>query len=393
MIESIRGFRFSATEASIKRPGRKDIALIYSESVSIMAGLFTRNRVKAAPVRLDMRRIKSGKGQAIILNSGNANACIGERGLKDAEAMADLIAEGLGLNKELVYVCSTGVIGTPMPMERIRASIPTLIRELGQHGIMDVASAIMTTDTFPKVTERDFRIGKIQAKIAGICKGAGMIRPDMATMLCFILTDLNITHSALNTALRKAVNASFNRITVDGDMSTNDTVLAMANGKAGNRSVIEGSKGYKIFESILAEITMELSRMIVRDGEGATKVVEITVKNARNDREAKKAAYSVANSLLVKTALYGNDANWGRIMASLGYSGIPLKEENIDIFMNGIKIVSRGLGTGRDRNPEEIFRNKEVKILIDLRMGKGTATVLTCDLSEDYVRINAEYRT
>lgn len=393
MIESVRGFRFSVTEASIRRPGRKDMALIYSESVSAMAGLFTRNKVKAAPVRLDMRRIKSGKGQAIIVNSGNANACTGEKGLKDAESMADIVAESLGINKELVYVCSTGVIGTPMPMERIRASIPILVRELGQHNIRDVASAIMTTDTFPKVIERDLRIGKIQAKIAGICKGAGMIRPDMATMLCFILTDLNITISALNTALRKAIDASFNRITIDGDMSTNDTVLAMANGKAGNKILGEDSKAYRVFESVLSEVGGELSRMIVRDGEGATKVIEITVKNARNDREAKKAAYSVANSLLVKTALYGNDANWGRIMASLGYSGISLKEDNIDIYMNGIKIVSRGLGTGRDKNPEEIFRNKEVKILIDLRIGKGSATVLTCDLSEDYVKINAEYRT
>ncbi|MFN3395215.1 MAG: bifunctional glutamate N-acetyltransferase/amino-acid acetyltransferase ArgJ [Thermodesulfovibrionales bacterium] len=393
MIESARGFRFSATEASIKRPGRKDIALIYSESVSAMAGLFTRNKVKAAPVRLDMRRIKSGKGQAIIVNSGNANACTGEKGLRDAEAMAALVAENLGLNKELVYVCSTGVIGTPMPMERIRASIPTLIREIGQHNIRDVALAIMTTDTFPKVIERDFRIGKIQAKITGICKGAGMIRPDMATMLCFILTDISITPQALDSALRKAVDGSFNRITVDGDMSTNDTILAMANGMAGNKILVDDSRAYRIFESALSEVAGELSRMIVMDGEGATKIVEITVKNAKNEREAKKAVYTVANSLLVKTALYGNDANWGRIMASLGYSGVSLKEENIDIYINGIKIVSRGLGTGRDKNPEDIFRDKEVKIMIDLRIGKGSATVLTCDLSEDYVKINAEYRT
>lgn len=393
MIESVRGFRFSVTEASIKRPGRKDLALIYSESVSAMAGLFTRNKVKAAPVRLDMKRIKSGKGQAIIVNSGNANACTGARGLKDAETMAELVAKGLGLKEELVYVCSTGVIGTLMPMERIRASIPSLIRGLGQHGIGDVASAIMTTDTFPKLVERDLKIGRATAKIAGICKGAGMIRPDMATMLCFILTDINITHPSLNRALQNAVIASFNRITIDGDMSTNDTVLAMANGESGNKVIVEGSRGYRVFESALSEVTDELSRMIIKDGEGATKIVEITVKNAKNDREARKAAYSVANSLLVKTAIYGNDANWGRIMASLGYSGIMLKEKNIDIYINGIKIVSKGLGTGKDKDPDRIFKDKEVKILIDLRIGKGSATVLTCDLSEDYVKINAEYRT
>lgn len=393
MIESVRGFRFSATEAAIKRPGRKDLALIYSEAISTMAGLFTKNRVKAAPVKLDMKRIKSEKGQAIIVNSGNANACTGERGLKDAEAMADLVAKGLDLNRELVYVCSTGVIGTPMPMERIKASIPALIDELGQHDINDVASAIMTTDTFPKLVERDIKVGKATAKIAGICKGAGMIRPDMATMLCFILSDISIMPHALDAALRRAVDTSFNRITIDGDMSTNDTVLAMANGLAGNKIIEEDSRLYRVFESALSEVTGELSRMIVMDGEGATKIVEITVKNARNDREAKKAAYSVANSLLVKTALYGNDANWGRIMASLGYSGITLKEEDIDIYINGIKIVSNGLGTGMDKDPERIFKDKEVKILINLRIGKGSATVLTCDLSEDYVKINAEYRT
>lgn len=393
MIESVRGFKFSVTEAAIKRPGRKDLALIHSEAVSVMAGLFTRNRIKAAPVRLDMRRIRSGRGQTIIINSGNANACTGKRGMKDAKAMAGLIAEGLGLNVELVYVCSTGVIGTPMPMERIVSSVPDLINGLGKHTLEEVASAIMTTDTFPKVVEREIKIGRTTVRIASICKGAGMIRPDMATMLCFILTDLNITRPALDASLRKAVDASFNRITIDGDMSTNDTVLAMANGRAGNNSVEEGSRWHRVFESALAEITLELSKMIVRDGEGATKLVEITVKNAKSDKEARKAAYSVANSLLVKTALYGNDANWGRIMAALGYSGITLREGDIDIYMNGIKIVCRGIGTGKDRNPKDIFRDKEVKIMIDLRMGSGTATVLTCDLSEDYVKINAEYRT
>lgn len=393
MIESVKGFQFSAIEAAIKRPGRKDLALIYSEAISTMAGLFTRNRVKAAPVRLDMKRIRSRKGQAIIVNSGNANACTGDRGLRDAENMASLIAEGLGLDKELVYVCSTGVIGTPMPMDRIRSSIPALIEELGQHSIRDVASAIMTTDTFLKLVERDIKMGKATVKIAGICKGAGMIRPDMATMLCFILSDISITPQALDAALRKAVDTSFNRITIDGDMSTNDTVLAMANGLAENKIIEEDSRLYRVFESVLSEVTDELSRMIVKDGEGATKIVEITVKNAKNDREAKKAAYSVANSLLVKTALYGNDANWGRIMASLGYSGIMLKEKDIDIYINDVKIVSKGLGTGMDKNPEKIFKDKEVKILIDLRIGKGSATILTCDLSEDYVKINAEYRT
>lgn len=393
MQGSPKGFRFSVAEAAIKRPGRKDLALVYSERASVMAGMFTRNRVKAAPVRLDMRRIRSGMGQAIIINSGNANSCTGKQGIKDAEKMTTLVAEGLGIDPELVYVCSTGVIGTPMPMDRIGSSIPDLVSGLGRYTIKDVASAIMTTDTFPKVAEREISLGGISARLVGICKGAGMIRPDMATMLCFILTDINIAYPALRAALTKAVNESFNRITVDGDMSTNDTVLIMANGLAGNRLIEEGSRRLKVFEAALSQVTYELGRMIVRDGEGATKVIDIIVKNARNDREALRAAYSVANSLLVKTALYGNDANWGRIMASLGYSGVALRENDIDIYINGIKIVSKGVGTGRDREPWEIFRDKEVRILIDLGMGKGSATVTTCDLSEDYVKINAEYRT
>lgn len=393
MIESPRGFRFSVIEAAIKHPGKKDLALIYSESVSVVAGMFTKNRIKAAPVRLDMKRIRSGRGQTIVINSGNANACTGQRGMRDAEKMTTLVAEGLGIYPNLVYICSTGVIGTPMPMERIIPAIPDLIKGLSRYTISDVAEAIMTTDTFPKIAEREVKINGVFSRLVGICKGAGMIRPDLATMLCFILTDLNITYPALKSALKRAVKDSFNMITVDGDMSTNDTVLAMANGMAGNRPIEEDSRGYRIFESALSEIAKELSRMIVKDGEGATKVVEITVKNAKNEKDARKAAYSVANSLLVKTALYGNDANWGRIMASLGYSGITLKEDNIDIYMNGIKVVNKGLGTGMDRNPEMIFKGQEVRILIDLKIGKGSATVTTCDLSEEYVKINAEYRT
>lgn len=393
MIESPRGFRFSVIEAAIKHPGKKDLALIYSESVSVVAGMFTKNRIKAAPVRLDMKRIRSGRGQTIVINSGNANACTGQRGMRDAEKMTTLVAEGLGIYPNLVYICSTGVIGTPMPMERIIPAIPDLIKGLSRYTISDVSEAIMTTDTFPKIAEREVKINGVFSRLVGICKGAGMIRPDLATMLCFILTDLNITYPALKSALKRAVKDSFNMITVDGDMSTNDTVLAMANGMAGNRPIEEDSRGYRIFGSALSEIAKELSRMIVKDGEGATKVVEITVKNAKNEKDARKAAYSVANSLLVKTALYGNDANWGRIMASLGYSGITLKEDNIDIYMNGIKVVNKGLGTGMDRNPEMIFKGQEVRILIDLKIGKGSATVTTCDLSEEYVKINAEYRT
>lgn len=388
-----KGFLFSTTEAAIKKPDRKDLCLIYSEKETAMSGMFTTNRIKAAPVILDRKRIKAGRGRAIIANSGNANACSGKQGMQDAVEMTELAAEGLGLRKETVYVCSTGVIGTPLPMDRIRNAMPELIKGLGKATLHDAASAIMTTDTFPKITGKKITIGRKQATITGICKGAGMICPDMATMLCFIMTDADIDVKALDKALKDAVTRSFNRITIDGDMSTNDTVLAMANGMAGNAVINEGSASFKVFSAALSDITYELGRMIVRDGEGATKLVEIEIKNARNNRDAEKGAFAVADSMLVKTALYGNDANWGRIMAALGYSGISIAEGKTDISLQNIKIVSRGVSTGKDREAADAIKAKELKISVDLHLGSASARVLTCDLSEAYVRVNAEYRT
>jgi glutamate N-acetyltransferase/amino-acid N-acetyltransferase len=392
-IKIPKGFLFSAAEAAIKKPGRKDLALIYSEKESVVAGMFTANTVKAAPVRLDMKRIRSGKGQAIIVNSGNANACTAEQGMKDAMEMAALTAEALKLKAGSVYVCSTGVIGTPMPMERIRPVIAGLSDSLGRSTIDDVAAAIMTTDTFPKAVSRKIKAGGAFLTISGICKGAGMICPDMATMLCFIMTDASIGRSALDSALRNAVEQSFNLITVDGDMSTNDTVLMMANGMARNASIKEPSADFERFSSALSQITRELSEMIVRDGEGASKFVKVMVKNAKNNSEAKKGAFAIANSLLVKTALCGNDANWGRIIAALGYSGINIREDRTDIMLNGIRVANKGKSTGKDREANERLIGKEIIITVDLHLGKGTATVLTCDLTEEYVKINAEYRT
>lgn len=388
-----KGFLFSTTEAAIKKPGRKDLAVIYSEKEAVMSGMFTTNRIKAAPVKLDMKRIKSGKGRAIIVNSGNANACTGKKGINDATETTALIAKGLKLKQDMVYVCSTGVIGAPMPMERIKQKIPELITGIGGATINDTASAIMTTDTFPKAVSKKIKIGNKTGTIAGICKGAGMIYPDMATMLCFIMTDLNIERGALDTALRDAVKRSFNRITIDGDTSTNDTVLIMANGLVGNDLIKRSSAAFKTFASTLCGITLELSRMIVRDGEGATKLVEIEVRNAKNEKDAEKAAFAVGNSLLVKTAIYGNDANWGRIMAAIGYSGIIIKEDKTDIYFGNVRVVKDGISTGKDGEAAEVLRERDIKITVDLHLGKGSSSVLTCDLTEDYVRINAEYRT
>ncbi|MDA8214266.1 MAG: bifunctional glutamate N-acetyltransferase/amino-acid acetyltransferase ArgJ [Nitrospiraceae bacterium] len=388
-----KGFLFSAVEAAIKKPGRKDLALIFSEGEAVVSGMFTKNNIKAAPVRLDMKLIKSGKGQAIIVNSGNANACTGKQGMKDAVEMAELAATALGLKPNNAYVCSTGVIGTLMPMERIRPKVSELANNLGKASIDNVAAAIMTTDTFPKTISKRIKIDGKTITISGVCKGAGMICPDMATMLCFIMTDANIEKSALNKALKIAVQKSFNRITIDGDMSTNDTVLVMANGMVGNKPIKANSKDFEVFAKAVSDITYELSRMIVKDGEGATKLVEIEIRNAKSDKDAEKGAFAIANSMLVKTAIYGNDANWGRIMAALGYSGIAIKEEKTEIFFNGLKIVTKGMGIGKDKEANEKLKSKEIKIVVDLHLGKGTAKVLTCDLTEDYVKINAEYRT
>jgi glutamate N-acetyltransferase/amino-acid N-acetyltransferase len=388
-----KGFLFSTVEAAIKKPGRKDLALIYSEAEANTAGMFTSNKVKAAPVKLDMKKIRTGRGQAIIVNSGNANACTGKKGMEDAVEMTRLVAHRLKMKSSLVYACSTGVIGTPMPMDRIRAKISGLMENFGKSAIEDVAAAIMTTDTFPKILRKKVRIGSKVGNIAGICKGAGMICPHMATMLCFIMTDISVNQQTLNRALKDSVKKSFNRITIDGDMSTNDTVLIMANGMIGNEELSERSEAYAAFKKSLDEITYGLSRLIALDGEGATKLVEIELKGAKSEADAEKAAFAVANSNLVKTAIYGNDSNWGRIMAAIGYSGIDMKEEKVDIYFGRVKAVDKGLTTGRDTEAAKVLKGKNIKIVIDLHLGKYAAKVLTCDMTEEYIKVNATYRT
>jgi glutamate N-acetyltransferase / amino-acid N-acetyltransferase len=392
-LKTPNGFFFAVTEAAIKKPGRKDFALIFSEVESAIAGTFTTNRVKAAPVRLCMQKIKSGRGQAIIVNSGNANACTGKQGMKDARDIVAAASKLLGIGHGLTYICSTGVIGTPLPMQRIMPVIDPLAGSLGSAAFADIAKAIMTTDTFPKIASRQIKIQGKQGTIAGICKGAGMIAPNMATMLCFILTDIAVEKQSLHAALKSSVNKSFNRITIDGDMSTNDTALLMANGVLGNKALSKNSSEFPAFQKALDELTYELSTQIVKDGEGATKLVEVFVRGAKKEADAEKAALTIANSSLVKTAIYGNDANWGRIMAAVGYSGISFNPENTDVFFNSVKVVRKGIMNNRDKEATEEMKKKELKIIVDLHAGKASAKVLTCDLTEDYIRINAEYRT
>jgi glutamate N-acetyltransferase/amino-acid N-acetyltransferase len=392
-IKTPRGFFFSVAEAAIKKPGRKDFALIFSEAESTIAGTFTTNAVKAAPVRICMQKIRSGKGQAIVVNSGNANACTGMQGMKDGRAIISGISKQLGITSSLTYICSTGVIGTPMPMGRIVPAIGPLAGDLGNATFDDIANAIMTTDTFPKITSRQLRVQGKQGIIAGICKGAGMIAPNMATMLCFIITDIAVDKKTLHAALKSSVNKSFNRITIDGDMSTNDTALIMANGVLGNSPLTSKSTEFPAFQKALDDLTYELSKLIVKDGEGATKLVEVLVRGAKNEADAEKAALAIANSSLVKTAIYGNDANWGRIMAAAGYSKAKFNPDKADIFFNKVQVVKKGVMNNKDKEATEEMKGKELKITIDLRAGKASARVLTCDLTEDYIRINAEYRT
>ncbi|MGC2062678.1 MAG: bifunctional glutamate N-acetyltransferase/amino-acid acetyltransferase ArgJ [Thermodesulfovibrionales bacterium] len=389
-----KGFLFSTVEAAVKKPGRQDIALIVSAVEADMAGTFTTNAVKAAPVKICMKKIATScTGQAIVVNSGNANACTGQQGMKDAREMISIVSKEAGLSQDLVYISSTGVIGTPLPMERIRQPLKQLAGDIGNASLDEVAKTIMTTDTFPKVVHKRLKIGNVSGTISGICKGAGMIAPNMATMLCFILTDFAVDRKTLAAVLKSAVNRSFNRITIDGDMSTNDTVLMMANGLAGNEPINAKSPDLTKFQKAIDEITYELAELVVKDGEGATKLVEVLVKGARNEKDAEKAAFAVANSSLVKTAIYGNDANWGRIICAVGYSGILFKEEKADIFFNNVKVVKNGLANNRDKEATEVLKSKKIRITVDLKSGKASAKVLTCDLTEEYIRINAEYRT
>jgi glutamate N-acetyltransferase/amino-acid N-acetyltransferase len=388
-----QGFLFSTVEAAIKKPGRKDLALIFSERQANIAGVFTTNMVKAAPVKTCMRKVRSGKAMAIIVNSGNANACTGKQGMADADEVALFLSGQLSVRPSLIYPCSTGVIGTPLPMDRIRSALHPLAENVGNSSLEEVAKAIMTTDTFPKIVCKKVRIGGKTGTISGICKGAGMIAPHMATMLCFILTDIAVEPATLDLIVKGSVKNSFNRITIDGDMSTNDTLLMMANGVIGNPPVDRQSKSFAGLRKAVEEITYELCRLVVKDGEGATKTVEVVVKGAKSDDDAERAAFSIANSNLVKTALYGGDANWGRIMCALGYSGAVFNEEKTDIYFGRVKVVKAGLSNNKDQEAARVLRGKEIGITVDLRSGDASAKVLTCDFSDEYVRINAEYKT
>ena len=388
----ISGYMGSAVVAGIKKGEVPDLALIFSEREAVASGVFTTNRVKAAPVILSREHIKNGPVRAIVVNSGNANACTGDSGIRNARLTAEVVAENLGIKPVEVLVASTGVIGAQLDMNSIKSAIPELTKSLSPEGIPRVAEAIMTTDSFPKVSRFEGQVNGRSFQILGIAKGAGMIMPNMATMLCFVLTDMGIDATNLDKAVLQAVDVSFNRISVDGDTSTNDTVFVLANGRTEEALSYED---LEVFNRGLTSVMKELAAMIVKDGEGATKLVRVEVKGASSAEDALKAARTVANSSLVKTAFYGQDPNWGRIMAALGRSDIQMLEDKTSIWLDGIKIVEGGLGTGVEHEKEaaERMKNKEFTLTINLHQGDYEDMIITCDLTHDYVSINADYRT
>ena len=391
-ITAAKGFRAAGIHCGIKRK-KKDLALVVSEVPGSAAGVFTTNRVKAAPVIVCQERIKDGSLQAILICSGVANACTGTKGLADAYTLTQLVAEQLGVDESLVAATSTGVIGVPLPMDTISAGVQQIVQVVSEEGSNDAAEAIMTTDTSPKQTALEVEIDGRTVRIGAMAKGSGMIHPNMATMLAFIATDARISR-ALQTALSQAVNKSFNMITVDGDTSTNDSVLAIANGMSGCPEIMIGTREFDAFSAALTAVCVELAKMVVRDGEGASKLIEVNVRGAATDEDARLAAKAVATSNLVKTAVFGEDANWGRIVCAAGYSGADIDPERIDVYLGSIKVCENGQGLQFDEElASELLRERDVVILVDLKMGKGSARVWTCDLTYDYVKINASYRS
>lgn len=390
---SVPGFLASAISAGLKKSSELDLSLIFSQKKAVSAGVFTTNRVKAAPVLLSQERIKKSLLRAVIANTGYANACTGIRGLNDAIQTADIAAKELGIDPEEIVVASTGVIGAYLPFNLIKNALPNLVKNLSPNGFKSVAEALMTTDSSPKMSYFEGQAGGHPFHLLGLAKGAGMIMPNMATMLSFLLTDINIDSQTLWPIFRSTVESTFNRITVDGETSTNDMVLIMANGIAGNKRL--DISDIKDFERGLTDVMGELAYMIAKDGEGATKAVIIEVNGAATKDDANTATRAVANSNLVKTAIFGQDPNWGRIMAALGRSGAKMEENKVQIWIDGIKVVDGGLMTSEreESKAAEKMKKKQLTITINLNQGRYKDRIITCDLTYDYIRINADYRT
>jgi len=393
-ITAAGGFRAGALHCGIRK-AKKDLALITSEVPARVAGVFTRNRTQAACVTINKQQLSSsGMCSAVLINSGNANACTGERGWNDAWTTIRTVAGALAIPEAEVMISSTGVIGQYLPMDNVVPGIMKLADDVSRSGHADAAAAIMTTDTYPKEAAVQFSLGEASITLGAMAKGSGMIAPNMATMLAFLTTDAVIDRSALQEALTRANRQSFNRVTVDGDMSTNDMVLVLANGKAGNTEIKVNTEEFELFCAALTYVLIKLAKLIARDGEGATRLVEILVTEARTEEEAEVVARSVANSNLVKTAIHGADANWGRILAAVGYAGIDLNPELVEIAFNDVPVLGRDYAIVVDEaKAREALMKETVVVRIVLNRGAARARFWTCDLTKEYVHINASYRS
>jgi glutamate N-acetyltransferase/amino-acid N-acetyltransferase len=385
-----RGFRAAGEAVGLKRSGRRDMALLVSDRPAAVAGVFTTNQVQSATVKLNRTRLRGGVARAVIVNSGNANACTGPQGLTDADRMTELTGLLLEVPKTQVFVCSTGRIGIPMPMPVIEAGIAKVAGELSPRGGKNAATAIMTTDTTIKRATVTFKVNGKPVTLCGMAKGSGMIEPKMATMLAFLLTDAAVERKALQAALKTAADESFNRISVDGDRSTNDTTLLLANGAAGNKPLLPGHPDWAAFCAALNALTLNLAVKMARDGEGATKLVTVRVTGAKSAADADRAARAVANSLLVKTSWVGDYPNWGRLMDSIGYSRAKVVEERVEIRYNNLLAVRNGVFAEAATYAQlaKIQKQKEFTITINMNIGPGAAVIYTCDCTEEYVRIN-----
>jgi glutamate N-acetyltransferase/amino-acid N-acetyltransferase len=389
-VTSPRGFLAGATSAGIKYADKRrlDLDILFSKAPCAAAAVFTTNKVKAAPVLLDQQRLKKGVVRAVVMNSGSANACTGKQGMADAIEMTELAAQHAGVAPEEVLVASTGVIGVSLPMKRIREAIPRIV--LSIEGGHDIARAIMTTDTVPK--EAAVKAGGFI--IGGMMKGAGMIYPELATLLCFLTTDAPVDDAFLHQALRKAADISFNMISIDGDSSTNDTVLIMANGLAGGEMIKKGGRRAEVFQQALDKICVYLAKESARDGEGATKLIEVKVSGAATKNDARLAARTIVSSMLVKAAVHGNDPNWGRVLAAAGRSGAAIEPGKMELYIGDTCVVKGGEPVPfAKKDVVKHLDGKEVYITLNLHLGRGEAVAWGCDLSEEYVKINAEYTT
>ncbi|MBQ3443618.1 MAG: bifunctional glutamate N-acetyltransferase/amino-acid acetyltransferase ArgJ [Selenomonadaceae bacterium] len=387
-----QGFTAAGVRAGIKKNGNLDVAVIYTQKEAAVAGVFTKNLVAAAPVHLSKIVVGTGTAHAVVANAGCANACTGEQGIRDAEEMASITANELGCRQDDVIVASTGLIGSNIPMDKMTSGIKDAVKNLSREGSVNAGNAIITTDTYSKACATEVTIGGVEVRFGAIAKGSGMIRPDMATMLCFITTDADIDQKLLQEALRDATEVSFNCMTVDGDMSTNDSVVVLANGAAGNKKIVDKGADYQTFYETLKTICIELAKRIAADGEGASKFLTINVTGAESFADAKKVGMSVANSPLVKTAFFGQDANPGRTICAVGYSGVHVVPEKITIKFGGLTVYDKGLVTKFDADEmRKVLIEHDITVDIDINIGKESATIYTCDLSYRYVAINAEY--